>query len=54
MVVNGNDKTSAVSVGYLEEGLKAINKVVYDFFVFFHYFRIPDTYDLTGREDRSI
>jgi len=44
--VDENDKTSAVSVGYLEEGLKAIDKVVYDFFVFFHDFRI-DTYDLT-------
>jgi hypothetical protein len=46
--VDDKDKTSAVSIGYLEnEGLrKARDKIYYDLFESFIDFRMPDTYDL--------
>ena len=46
--VDENDKTSAVSIAYLEDGgiRKAIDKIYPELFVSFIDFRLPDTYDL--------
>jgi hypothetical protein len=45
--VDSNDKTAAVSVGYLEnEVRKARSNIYYDLFESFIDFRTPDTYDL--------
>ena len=48
MCLDENDKTSAVSMAYLEDGgAKKINdKVYHDLFVSFIDFRLPDTYGL--------
>ena len=48
MSVDENDKTSAVSVAYLEDGgaKKISEKVYHDLFVSFIDFRLPDTYGL--------
>jgi len=44
--VDENDKTSAVSIAYLEDGgaKKKPDKVYHDLFVSFIDFRLPDTY----------
>ena len=48
LAVDENDKTSAVSIKYLEEGglKKTRDKIYYDLFVSFVDFRLPDTYSL--------
>ena len=47
VLVDENDQKSAVSVGYLEEGLRKVRDKVYNgLFKAFVDFRAPDTYNL--------
>jgi len=52
VLVDENNKKSAVSVGYLEEGLLKIREKVYnDLFKAFADFRRPETYDPSQEND---